>query len=81
MNLLKVSFFPSDQVLLEAMQCNARLELLFPRRPQAGDIRLNIDVEVAVPFQYPVWREPHPGRYIRSLLAFLPRSRSYVEQE
>jgi hypothetical protein len=40
------------------MSAFRRLYLLFRGRPQTGEIRLNIDVDVAVPFQHPVWREP-----------------------
>jgi hypothetical protein len=46
--------------------------LLFRRRSQTGEIRLNMDVDVVVPSPASSLEEPQNlGRYIRSLLTFL----------
>ena len=50
--------------------------LLFRRRPQTGEIRLNIDVDVAVPFQHPVW-----GRISGHFSLSSPDREAYEEQE
>ena len=52
------------------------LYLLFRRRPQTGEIRLNIDVDVAVPFQHPVW-----GRISGHFSLSSPDREAYEEQE
>jgi hypothetical protein len=69
------------QVFL-GMSAFRRLYLLFRRRAQTGEIRLNIDVDVAVPFQHPVWRQPQVWGGIsgHSSLSF-PDRESYEEQE